>query len=79
VARNVLRGASGVQHGLACDAAHAPQVAIALAQRLRVAHHAAQVARGHARQRQQAVPHLDAHLAHDVQPVPAHAATRRAR
>jgi hypothetical protein len=70
-----LGGAGGVVGGLAHNAGQAAQVAVALGQRLVVADYAAQVARGHARQRQQAVPHEHKHLAHDVQPVPAHAPT----
>jgi len=70
-----LGGAGGVVGGLAHDARQAAQVAVALGQRLVVADHAAQVARGHARQRQQAVAHEYEHLAHDVQAVPVRAST----
>lgn len=71
MARNVLRGAGRVEDGLAGDAAHLADVAVALAERLRVAHDAAQIILGDARQRQQAVSHLNTHLAHYVQPIPA--------
>ena len=64
-------GAGGVVGGLAHDARQAADVAVALRQRLVVAHHAPQVGLAHARQRQQAVPHRHRDLAHDVQPVPA--------